>query len=81
MVLLAMIRIDDVAERQFAEQFFAENKGKPVGLKQFRTAYAEAVKKPPIFRVDPIEIWNSEKLWDIYVPICVERGLVSPYDM
>lgn len=80
MILLAMIRVGDVAEMQFAEKFFGEHSGQTVGLKQFRVAYEEEFKRKPIFRVEPIERWNEENLWNKYVPYIVEKGCVSKYD-
>lgn len=80
MILLAMIRMDDVNERQFAEKFFSEHSGQTVGLKQFRVAFEEEFKRKPIFRVEPIERWNEENLWATHIPLIVSKGAVSRYD-
>lgn len=80
MILLAMIRVGDVAETQFAEKFFSEHNGQTVGLKQFRLAYEVEFNRKPIFRVEPLERWNEENLWATYIPLIVSKGAVSKYD-
>lgn len=77
MVLVAMVKIDDVPERQFLENFFAEHKTAVVRLKQLREAYEAQFKHKPAFQVHPIEVWDSQKLWETYVPICIEKGVVT----
>jgi hypothetical protein len=77
MKFLALIRMDNVPERLFLDKFFDEKRGQKVRLKQLRLAYEKEFQSKPALRIESIEVWDSEKLWESHVPICVEKGEIS----
>lgn len=76
MNLVAMISIDDLAERRFLDEVLPRDSS-GLSLAEFESWYLERFCVKPTVQVVDRNTWNNGGYYNMYVPIVLEGGIIK----